>query len=194
MAQNFLSDMNYNRLIIISAWLLLIMFLPGCSSKIPPEIRQKPLNSPNVAQVREQLESHLSNNVRWGGIIVSTQNNKNSSRLTVVSLPLNSSGKPKRSDSSSGRFLAVVKEFLEPMVYSRDRQITVTGSIVGTESQKVGDFLYEYPVVEVNHYYLWPLEPDPVIIEHPFHSRHDLWFYPIYFPGTYPYQLNNFYR
>ncbi|MCK5666048.1 MAG: Slp family lipoprotein [Thiotrichaceae bacterium] len=186
--------MNYNRLICAFAGLLLIIILPGCSSKIPPEIRQKLVNSPSVTQAREQLESHLSNNVRWGGIIVSTENNEKSSRLAIVSLPLSSNGKPKSSDDSAGRFLAIVDEFLEPMVYSRDRQITVTGTIVGSEAQKVGDFLYEYPVVKVDHYYLWPLESDPVILEHPFYSRHDLWFYPNYFPGTYPYRLNNFYR
>ena len=184
--------MNFNRLINYSVWLAFVMLM-ACSSPVPPEIRLKPDNAPNVAQVREQLDSHIDQTVRWGGIILKTDNQQNSSRLTVISLPLSSKGRPQQSDHSTGRFIAIVDEFLEPLSFSRDRQITVTGHIVRSESEKIGEYLYEYPVVAVDQYYLWPKQVKPVYIDPYPYRYYDPWFYRGYYPYAYrhpyPYRL-----
>ena len=189
--------MMTNSLITSSIWLALLILLPACSSQIPPEIRLKPDNAPDVAEVREQLDSHLSQNIRWGGVILSTDNREDSSWLTVISLPLSAQGRPQQSDHSAGRFIAIVDEYLEPLLYSRDRRITVTGHIVRSETQKVGEFLYEYPVIAVDHYYLWPKKVKPVNVNPPPYWYYDPWFYPDFYPWPYhrysypyPYHLN----
>ena len=132
------------------------------------------------------MDTYLSQKIRWGGIILNTENKQNASWLTIIALPLNESGKPLDSDQSPGRFIAIVDEFLEPLVYSPDRQITVTGHLIRTETQQVGEFSYEYPVIQVEHYYLWPAKPEQTYVDYPPYW-HNPWYYPYGYSWPYPY-------
>ncbi len=162
-----------------SGWLILIALLASCSSSIPVEIRQTLDNAPGVAQVREQPDSYISQQVRWGGMILETENRQNTSSLTIIAFPLSDQGEPRTSAQSPGRFIAVVDEFLEPQVYGRDRLITVKGSYYHTETLKVGEYPYLYPVIDVEHYYLWP-KKQPRYVDYPPYWGYDPWYYPGY--------------
>jgi len=118
-------------------------------------------NAPSLVEVRAQPGQYSARQVRWGGIILVTENKLNNSRITIVAFPLNDWGRPRIKQDSLGRFIAVVDQFLEPLVYSRDREITLTGSIVGSEVLKVGEYDYEYPLVQVEHFHLWPTVDNP---------------------------------
>jgi outer membrane lipoprotein len=167
-----------------------MMLMSACSSSIPVEIRQALDNAPDMAQVREQPHSYISQQIRWGGTILETENKQNSSLLTIIAFPLSDRGEPQTSAQSPGRFIAEVDEFLEPLVYSRDRLITLKGSIFKTETLKVGEYPYLYPVVDVEHYYLWPIKQVPRYVDYPPYWRYDPWYYPGY-PWRYPYRYPN---
>jgi len=154
--------------------------LVACSSHIPPEIKQPVQGSPSVAQVRQQADVYLSQKVRWGGVILQTENKQNTSRLSIIAFPLSDHGQPQISDESPGRFIALVDEFLEPLVYSREREITVIGSLQRTETIKVGEFPYEYPVIKVEHYYLWPPRSEVDDWDYPPYWWYDPWYRPYY--------------
>ena len=171
-----------NKALINSGLLLSIFLISACSSHIPPEIKEPVAGSPGVDQVRNQLEAFQSKKVRWGGIILETENKQNASWLKIIALPLNEYGEPRDTDQSPGRFIAIVDEFLEPQLYTRDRQITVTGHVLRHETLKVGDFSYDYPVIQVEHYYLWPIQTEPDYDDYPPY----LWYDPFY-PWHYPY-------
>jgi len=162
-----------------------MMLMSACSSNIPIEIKQPMEGSPGVAQVRGHVDSYLSQKVRWGGVIVNTENKDNTSQLIIVAFPLDDDGEPQVNDQSSGRFIAIVDDFLEPVVYSSDRMITVVGTVLGTETLDVGEFPYEYPVVHVEHSYLWPVKVEPDYRDLPPYWWYDPW-YP-YYPYYYPY-------
>jgi outer membrane lipoprotein len=162
-----------------------MILMSACSSHIPPEIKQPMEGSPSVAQVRSHVDSYLSQKVRWGGVIVNTENKDNASQLMIVAFPLDDDGEPQVNDQSSGRFIAIVDEFLEPVVYSSDRSITVVGTVLRTETLDVGEFPYEYPVIQVEHSYLWPVKEDPDYRDYPPYWWYDPW-YP-YYPYYYPY-------
>ena len=170
---------------IRSGWLVLILLMVACSSSIPVEIRQTLVNAPGVAQVRGQPDSYLSQQVRWGGMILETENKQNTSWLTIIAFPLSGNGGPQTYAASPGRFIAEVDEFLEPLVYSRNRLITVRGSFSKTETLKVGEYPYLYPVIEVDHHYLWPQKQEPRYVDHPPYWLYDPWYYPGY-PWRYP--------
>jgi outer membrane lipoprotein len=172
---------------IRSGWLVLILLMAACSSSIPVEIRQTLVNAPGVALVRGQPDSYLSQQVRWGGMILETENKQNSSWLTIIAFPLSDRGEPQTSARSPGRFIARVDEFLEPLVYGRDRLITVKGSFSKTEMLMVGEYPYLYPVIDVEHYYLWPVKQVPHYVDYPPYWRYDPWYYPGY-PWRYPYR------
>ncbi len=144
----------------ISAFVALIVLLSACSSNIPLVISDPLLGAPSLPEVQSQASGYVGQQVRWGGIILSTENRQDDSRITIVAFPLNDWGRPKITALSPGRFIAVVDEFLEPMVYSSDREITLSGRILGTETLKVGEFAYEYPLVQVENYHLWPTRLD----------------------------------
>ncbi len=156
------------------------MLLPACNSHIPPDIRQSIDDAPGLVQVQANPDAYLSQKLRWGGIILATENREKSSRLTIVEFPLNDSGRPSIISSSSGRFFAVVDTFLEPLVYSSEREITVIGKLVKIEMSKVGEFNYGYPVVEVEEFYLWPPSPQAVDYNPPYYRPLYSPFHPIY--------------
>jgi len=161
------------------------MLLTACSSHIPAEIKQPVLNAPSIQQVRHSSSEYISRKVRWGGTILKTENKQNASWLSIVAFPLNSDGRPMQSGESTGRFIAIIGEFLEPLVYTREREITISGTLLRTESRKIGEFSYDYPVVKVEHYYLWPplatLDTD-----YPPYWWHSPWYDPWYDPWFYP--------
>lgn len=177
--------MSFMKPIFYSIWLIAVILMPACSSHVPPEISLAPENAPDVAQVQADADSYLTQQVRWGGTILKTENKDKASWLTIIAFPLREDGEPRASDHSPGRFIAIIDEFLEPLVYSPDRQITVTGKLIRTEKHKVGEFLYQYPVVQVEHYYLWPLPPVPTASDYPPYGWYDPWYHP-YDPWFHP--------
>lgn len=162
-----------------------VILVSACSSHLPPEIKQPIEGAPEIAQVRENIDAYLSQKVRWGGVILSTENKDNTSRLTILAYPLSNYGEPRVSDQSSGRFIAIVDEFLEPLIYTRDRKVTITGNIIRSEIVKVGDFPYQYPVVQAQQHYLWSAEPEFDPYYYPPYW-YDPWYSP-YYPWHYPY-------
>jgi len=179
--RNLFQTVTMNMLFKYCAVLCATAFiLTACSSHIPPEIKQALQNSPSVAQVHQQAEAYMSRKVRWGGVILQTENRQNTSRLSIIAFPLSSKGEPQISDESPGRFIALVDEFLEPLVYSREREITIIGKLVKTETIKVGEYPYEYPVIEVEHYYLWPPRSEVDINDYPPYWMYDPWYRPYY--------------
>ncbi len=52
-------------------------------------------------------------------------------------------------------------------------------SLVKTKTLKVGEYDYDYPVIEVSEFYLWP--PKPVLTEYNPHD-YDPYYRPYYYP------------
>jgi outer membrane lipoprotein len=165
---------------------ILLVILAGCSSQVPIWIRIPPTGNPGLAQVRKEPDRYLNTKVRWGGTIAGVQNLESETVVEVVSRELANNGRPLKDSDSEGRFLARVKGFLDPTIYEEGRQFTVTGSIGGQDTRKIGQYRYHYPVVAAKHHWLWEPLPEPRT------QYHDPWFYdpwyrdPFLRPG-YPY-------
>ena len=162
---------------------LSMLMLGACSSQIPTEIKQSAKDAPDMQKVHLNPDQYIGHKVRRGGTILQTENKQDTSWISVVGFPLNSYGRPLQSTNSTGRFIASVDEFLEPIVYTNDRQIAFSGTFIRTESRKVGEFSYDYPVIKVEHYYLWPVVTTPETNHLPY-----WWYDPWYYPG-HPYYL-----
>jgi outer membrane lipoprotein len=169
------------------AVMLTAALLGACASNIPLEIREAPADNPTLDEVLADTAGYVSRRVRWGGVILETDNRANTTWVTLLALPLSANGRPSVSDNSPGRFMAAVPAFLDPTVYSKDRHLTVSGTVSGSETHKVGEFPYNYPVVDVEHYYLWPVEPKlPPPYRNPW--WYDPWWYdPWWYDPWYPY-------
>jgi len=182
--------------------LLFALLLGACTSQVPLLIRQGPVNSPAPEAMRDQADDYMAQQVRWGGILIATDNRADATWLTILARPLDSDGKPGHGDDSIGRFIAVVPEFLDPQVYAADRLVTVTGTVVRTEPGKVGDHPYSYPVVAAQAWYLWPVATaaygsryadyydgwyDPWFGPWWYGPWHDPWYYHRWYPYNYPF-------
>jgi outer membrane lipoprotein len=122
--------------------------------------------------------------VRWGGTIISTEPGEQQTCFYVLSQPLDASARPREGGASMGRFVACHAGFYDPEVFTKGREITVTGTVHGTVSRKVGQYDYAYPRVEASTVYLWAPRPDIVRYRDPFY---DPWWGPGFGPWYDPF-------
>ena len=175
--------MNYP----ISGRLLVLPFLAlivaGCASQLPKSIEAVDVVMADVRAVRDQPGAFVGKRVRWGGQIISVENLKDHSLVTVLARPLQSNGRPDNDRQSAGRFIAHLSGFVDPAEYAKDAQLTVLGRVTGAVKKPVGEYPYLYPQVGVEGHYLWPPLPEREVI------YYDPYFDPWYRPWwhRYPY-------
>ena len=169
--------------ILKGVWLVFLMpfFVMSCSV-ISQQIRKESMAPVNFKILVQDADKYLENTVILGGYILETQNLADTSSIKVLQVPLGLGETPKSRDDSEGRFIISHKGFLDPEIYSKDRKVTVAGTIVGTVVEKVGHFAQPYLKLESREIYLWPKEeyyPGPY---------YDPWYYPYpYHWYSYPY-------
>ena len=152
------------------------VLLMGCSTQ--PVLPLPPDNPPLIA-VQANPDAYRNQRVTWGGTIIETEVKQQETRLVILAKPLDRDAEPRQVDQSIGRFLAVQAGFYDPAVFARDRQITITGTLIGIEIRKIGEHDYRYPVVQVERFHLWPVKV-------PVHWHDDYWYGPWYDPWYYP--------
>lgn len=94
--------------------------------------------------------------VRWGGEIIKVEPKSDATCFEILDRELDTTARPMMRDPAGGRFIACRQGFYDPEVFTRGRQVTVTGQVTGTDKGKVGDFDYSYPHVAADTIYLWP--------------------------------------
>lgn len=97
--------------------------------------------------------------VRWGGEIIETKPAQQETCFFILAKPLDSEARPRAGGDSPGRFVACHAGFYDPEVFTKGRDLTVTGTLDGTIQHKVGGFDYTYPKVAADTIYLWPPRP-----------------------------------
>ncbi|MBI1424561.1 MAG: Slp/YeaY family lipoprotein [Gammaproteobacteria bacterium] len=158
-----------------------LLFLAACSSVPPIPI---PADNPPLPVVRENIPAHQDQAVVWGGQILAVAVKQSNTEVTVLGKPLDSYSEPVTTDQSEGRFLAHFSGFRDPAVFAVGRNLTIAGTIAGSDTRKIGDYAYVYPVVNVSQYHLWP-----VTTTRTYDTRDYWWYDPWYpwYPGYYPY-------
>ena len=135
---------------------LALLVLSGCASQVPVLIKLPPNPDPEFHQVKQNVAAFQKQQVRWGGKIISVENKENSTWIEVLASSLNSYGKPSSRTDYEGRFIARVDGFLDPEQYSKDRKLTIFGTIETEFVKRIDEYPYSYPLVNVKEYYLWP--------------------------------------
>lgn len=135
---------------------LLALLMTACASNVPKELEQALPEAPTRQQVRQSPDEFRANQVRWGGEILSVTNRAGSTDVEVYGRPLYDDGEPQPDGGDGIRFLARVKDFLDPAQYKAGKRLTVRGRVAGVETRAVGEYPYVYPVVDVDVSHLWP--------------------------------------
>jgi len=137
--------------------LALLLLLAGCATTPRFDTSQTA-----VSVTPEQAVSETSRlegtRVLWGGAIVSSTNQEETTRLEVLAYPLDDRQRPRTEAKPVRRFLAIKEGYLETADYAQGRWVTLTGPLTGTRAGRVGEAPYTYPVVRVEDIQLWPEE------------------------------------
>lgn len=154
--------------------LFLLFLLSSCAS-IPEPLRgEYPSNYPaqsNIAQIGSR--------VRWGGTIIATNPEAEQTCFEVLSKTLDNSTRPQELDESQGRFIACKEGFQDPELFKAGRELTIIGRLDRIESREIGEYQYQYPIVQAETVYLWPERQD--------YSDRPYPYYPYYWNRPYPY-------
>jgi outer membrane lipoprotein len=94
---------------------------------------------------------------RWGGEIIRTAPGADRTCFEVVDHPLDRAARPRRTEESSGRFVACARGFYDPAVWQPGREMTAVGTVAGTTSSAVGEAEYRAPRLDAAAVYLWPV-------------------------------------
>jgi outer membrane lipoprotein len=154
--------------------LLVCTLLAACASRPPAGLDVDLIDPPGQLAAQSEPERYRGETVLWGGEILSLENRAEVTEIAVFGRPLGSNAEPASSGGEGSRFLAVIPGFLDPAEYGVGRRMTVIGQLKGLRRQLVGEFVYAYPVVEVDHHHLWPASVavalPPPAWHHPFYD------------------------
>lgn len=143
----------YKPLILATA----VATLAACATV--PQPLQGTFTQVNSVAAQQEGNGAAGAQVRWGGQIIETKPGPQETCFYVLQRPLDDQARPESASTdgqTQGRFVACRAGFYDPEVFTAGRDITVTGVIQGTMSEKIGEYNYAYPRIEANVVYLWP--------------------------------------
>lgn len=158
------------RFLIFTSVALFIGLLSGCAGT--PLVLENALPPTPFPELISHVDHYKGKSVVLGGYVLEVENLEGSTRIAAVQAPLGSGQRPKSKDLSKGRLVLIYNEFIDPEVYTKDRQITVGGTILdGAVNNPEKPF--PYLQIQMSKIYLWPEEKQ--------RTRdcfcHDPWFY-----------------
>ncbi len=139
----------------------IVLSFQGCSYAISPELAKRADKTIPFEALERDPEPYKGKLVILGGIITQTTTVKHGTLIEVLQKPLDYWGRPRRTDTSGGKFLVYYSAYLDPLVYAPERELTVAAEVEGTRSKALGDIEYSYPVVLSKELKLWPRERPP---------------------------------
>ena len=134
-----------------------LLLLSACASGPTFDTRQVDRTLTPDA-VTAGFHNAIGKQVLWGGSIQKTTNLADKTVIEMQAYPLDYQEKPQRDAAPLGRFLLEQSGFLEPLVHADGRLLTVTGTVLRTETGKVGKSEQTYPVIDARELYLWPVD------------------------------------
>jgi outer membrane lipoprotein len=126
----------------------------GCALPISKNLRQQAVDI-TIHMVAENPEGYKGDTVIWGGRIIKTINHKHGTEICILATPLDYRERPEDETVTLGRFIAKTSDYLDPVVYSNGKSVTVAGTIEGIETHPVGERDYVYPVVDIKELHLF---------------------------------------
>ncbi len=158
-----------------------LLLLSGCAHVISEQVRLEVDTSLDYRTLAADPQAYAGRMVLLGGTIVQTTPRTGDTEIEVVQKELKSTGEPRMTDVSEGRFLVVVDRFLDPAIYKADRDLTVAGTVQGAAVRRIGETDYRYPVIAAKEIHLWRQPLPPAAPGTPYwYPQWNWWFYQDY--------------
>lgn len=135
------------------ALILVIVLISGCAT-VPASLAGDHF-SPITP--KDAVAGKISGKeVRWGGEIFAVEPGADRTCFAVFSRALLSDARPDRRKNADGVFVACRPGFLDPALYPEGSDITVVGTVDGSEQYQSGYNNFELAKVDATEIYLWP--------------------------------------
>ncbi|MDP2156233.1 MAG: Slp family lipoprotein [Nitrospirota bacterium] len=153
---------------------LFLTMLSSCAHVISPENRENALSTIPLSEVRAHADQYTEKTFIFGGLIADTFNSKDGSEIEIVQMPLDEWGYVIRRDRSDGRFIVTAQNHLDPLIFSKGREVTISGVLVGIRTEKLGKKDYDYPLFRAKEIHL--------LRHRPYYSDTYYGYEPLYYP------------
>jgi len=137
-------------------YLLMIFLSLGACSGLPKGMQEIQGTDVPYIEVNQNTENYKGALVRWGGIIIDVENEEDFSLIQAMFYPLDYTGRPQSDSAHGGRFVIKSSEFLDPVVYAKDNEITVVGALNGDIARTVGKKTIRVPLLLSAVIHQWP--------------------------------------
>ena len=135
---------------------MMIVMAAGCAV-MSQEVQDKALPSLSFSELIANVDKYKGQTVILGGYIISVENLRDHTRIVAVQTTLGAGQKPNSKDLTQGRLILSYHGFLDPEVYTKDRQITVGGRVLASSAND-SQPLYPYLEIAAEEIHLWPVE------------------------------------
>lgn len=156
---------GWRKLLLMAA----ILLPAGACSPISSQVQRQALDVPFL-NLMEDPERYQGEIVLLGGYIVQTRVQADRSLMVVLQTPLGMGDRPKERDQAHGRILVFHDGYLDPEVYARDRAVTVAGTVIGREAEKLDLCPYPCLVVRSREIHLWREDRPPYRYPPPYYD------------------------
>ena len=150
---------------ILLAMLMAGLVGPGCATVISKAVLEKVNRNITFEALKQNPGAYEGQMVLLAGVIVKTTNMPTGVTLEIYQTEMDREDRPTHTDVSEGRFLVKYGDFLDPEIYSKGRQLTIAGKVLGVKVMKLGEMDYPYPLIRAEAIHLWkktkPLPYDP---------------------------------
>ncbi len=136
-------------------WLALFLF-SGCGPVLSQAVIDESDRNVLLGELQRNPDRYIGKSVLFGGTIVRVGNDSSGSWVEILQRPLGYRLEPELNDQTDGRLLLVSNEFWDEQIFSKGRKITLVGKVEGTETRSLDEITYEYPILRVREYHLWP--------------------------------------
>jgi len=168
--------------------LIAILLVSACAPVLKGELMKEGSRDVSLDVLRENPDPYRGKLYILGGVIATSKVTDEGTVIEALYLPVDSRGYIKDERDDEGRYLAIFPKsagFLDPMIYKKNRYITLAGEFTGTRRGKLDEADYIYPVFEIVQIYLWREEryyPSPYYYPYSPYYR-----YPYRYDPYYPY-------
>jgi outer membrane lipoprotein len=135
--------------------LLIIIILTSCAPVLRYDLMKGGIRGVPPSAVRDNPEANRGRLFILGGIIVDTRVTEEGTLIEAIYVPVDSYGYLKGTSPVDGRYLALYEGFLDPLIFKRDREITLAGEFVENRRGMIGEMEYIYPLFMIKQIYLW---------------------------------------
>ncbi len=137
--------------------------------------------------VRADPSAHRGATLLLGGEILGNTVTATGTTLEILRYRLDRRGWPITPEKPGDRFLARSENILDPALYAKGKKVTLTGTVMGSETRALDQAQYVYPLFSIGEIRLWSEEErSERLYPYRFNPYDPGYYYPYGHPYWYP--------